>query len=208
LAHKNDLVHSVVMAEFFEFAPSKAQKRQIQIVESSIKLFATDGFDSTTYEKIAKKCGVTRPLVMHYFPEKEELLRWSIRYIRANLQWIAVEAIKKEVKPIKQLEAYVRSTFYWIKNFPEHARVWLLFYYHCGIDPKYNEINTELVSLGHERIKSLLGQMESRAHETQLYFRAKMIQNLITGSLLSALTERDLELKDLEEWTVAQVLEI
>jgi len=181
-------------AQLFVLEPTKSQKRRIQIVETAIECFSKYGFENTTYEKIAAACKVTRPLIIHYFPEKDSLLQMTITYIRANLQNFAVAALMKETTTEGQLRAYVESTFDWVKDFPAHAQTWLLFYYNASIRPDMKELNSKLVNTGHERIFALLqkAHAERKTPRAPTMEQAKMIQNLITGSLHSILTEKSL----------------
>jgi AcrR family transcriptional regulator len=175
--------------------PQKLQKSdftKLRILESAIWCYVKFGIEKSTYDNIASKAKITRPLVMRYFPEKEVLLQFTIKYIRANLQKIAVDSVSGLSQSDEILEAYVKSTFYWIEKYPEHAKVWLLFYYYCSINQKFIDINTELVNMGQRRIADILvlGNQQKKFKVKTVDLTAKAIQNLITGSLLSALTEK------------------
>jgi len=170
--------------------PSKAQKRQIQIVEAAIEVFAEVGIEKATYDKIAKICGVTRPLIQHYFPDKEILFELVIKYIRGHFQAVAIRAIEGASSDKERLVRYILSTFQWQRESPDHVKVWMLFFYLCGSE-RYRRLNTELVAMGQERIAALLergtkaGVFRSRDFSTD----AKMIQTTITGALVSLVTE-------------------
>lgn len=181
-------------AEMFPRTLSKSERTQLQIIEAAILCYSTVGLDKATYEKIAEKCGISRTLVNQYFPDRAILSEQAIKLIRSNMQKIAISAIQAETTPEGQLKAYVESTFRWIKDFDSHFKVWLLFYYFCGISPKFRETNTELVNMGHERISSLISRMPhtKALTEKELKTRAKKIQYIITGALVSFGTERSI----------------
>ena len=105
-AKQLDLTQTV-LAELFPSAPSRAQKRQLQILEAAIKLFAKVGIESTTYDQIAIECEVSRPLIQHYFPDREELAFLALTYIRGNLQKIEVDAILAAPTPEAKVKEYV-----------------------------------------------------------------------------------------------------
>lgn len=172
-------------------ATSKAERTQIQIIEAAIHCYATIGMDNTTYEKIAARGKVTRPLVIHYFPDYESLALAAFRYIRANMQEFAVKAIQSRKSPEEQLFAYVESVFEWTVEYEKHFKVWLLFYYFCGISSRHNEIHTELVTIGHQRIAILITQLrKNNLDQMELMKRAKIIQTLITGAMVSCGVEK------------------
>jgi len=182
--------HTIYHALF----PQKLQKSdhtKLRILESAIWCYVHYGIEQTTFENIATKAGVVRPLVMRYFPNKELLLELTIKYIRANLQNLAVAALQGLTQAEDILEAYIRSTFRWIEDFPEHAKVWLLFYYYCSIRREFLVVNSELVSMGQRRISEViaLGVKQKIFNTNRPSSTAKAIQNFMTGCLLAALTE-------------------
>jgi AcrR family transcriptional regulator len=206
------LFHAI-LPELFPARLSKSDRRKIQIIDAAIGRFASTGIESTSFEDIAQDCGVSRALVQHYFPNREDLADVALRVIRGRFQKLAVDAVAAASSPEEKLIAYAHSTFSWIRDFPSHARVWLLFYYYCGIDRKKRKLNTELVSQGHARITALLkrgAELGAFALEDDQFLseRAKLIQNTLTGALLSAVTENHDSLAQVEAQTAALVLHL
>jgi AcrR family transcriptional regulator len=175
-------------AEIFPAKLTKGQARQLAIVEAAIESYARHGIDKTTQDTIAEICGITRPLIRHYYKDLQEIFDLAVQYVRANFQRVAVEAIQRETDPSRHLPAYIDATFAWTEKYPTHVTFWLLFYYYCGIDPKRKALNSELVSVGHRRITAMLQHMPG-ATKKHLPGKAKLIQALITGALLSEVTE-------------------
>lgn len=180
-----------IYSDLFQLVPSRAQRRMIQILEAAIRNYVTIGIENTTYDSIAQACGVSRPLIQHYFKDKDAVFEMTIKYIRVNFQKIAVDAIQKEKTPVGQLTQYVASLFTWIKKFPLHAKVWNLVYYYAAVNPRIRKIHTELATMGHERITALLqaGVDAGVFADGELKKRAKLIQTLYTGGLVSATAE-------------------
>ncbi len=201
----------LISQQILSLPPSKAQQRQIQIVEAAIKVFAAVGIEKATYDKIAKICRVTRPLIQHYFPDKEQLFELVVKYIRGHFQAIAIRAIERGTSETEQLKSYISSTFRWLDDFPEHVQVWMLFYFLSSHHAKYRKINTELVGMGHGRIAALIergtesGQFESKDYQID----AKLIQTAITGALVSLTTEDfSIDRKVFEKQVVEECLRI
>jgi TetR/AcrR family transcriptional regulator, transcriptional repressor of bet genes len=185
---KNALVKAI---DLFGSTETKSQQRMVQIAEAAIRSYASVGVEQTSFERLSKRCGVTRPLIHHYFKTKRELFNFSVKYIRALFQKLAIEAIQKEKTPSKQLEAYVGATFDWIRDFPDHGHAWKLFYYYCGIDKKMRALNTELSVLGSNRIAAILeaGVKAGSFKVTNPKAKAKTLQVMILGALMTATTE-------------------
>ncbi len=51
------------------------QSRKVSIMEVATRLFATNGFDSTSISKIAAEAGVSKGLLYNYFKNKDALVR-------------------------------------------------------------------------------------------------------------------------------------
>jgi AcrR family transcriptional regulator len=52
----------------------QAAQRRDQIIEAALRLFARQGFASTSTRQIAREARITEGLIFHYFPSKEDLL--------------------------------------------------------------------------------------------------------------------------------------
>ena len=177
--------------EFFPKQATKSERRRLQIVEQLITELATSGLDTTNHESLAAACGISRPLVQHYFPDRDALILIAMQYIRARFQKLCVDVIMKHENPREQLRAYIETVCDWKSFYPKDAKVWLLFYYYCGTKAKYRKLNSELVKQGQDRIAAILENGTSKDHfkSGDCLRRAKLIQNTITGFFISDLSE-------------------
>jgi len=87
--------------------PRKRRTRSLatrrDIIEATIDCFVDIGYVRTTTTEIAKKAGVTRGAVQHYFPTTEHVLGEAIDYLRE--QWI--EAYYEVTKNIPRGADYI-----------------------------------------------------------------------------------------------------
>jgi AcrR family transcriptional regulator len=180
-----------VYTGLFTLAPTKAQRRMVQIIEAAIKNYCTIGVENTTYDSIAKTCKTSRSLIQHYFKDKDEIFEMVVKYIRVHYQQYAINAFQKKEQPMDRLVAYAEAALAWVEEYPKYQRVWNLFFYYCGINPRWRALETELVTLGHERITALLqdGANQGIFAPDNLKRRAKQIQVLLTGAIVTASTE-------------------
>jgi AcrR family transcriptional regulator len=208
--NKHTVASSKLYASLLPKVLTRSERTRIQIIEAAIRCYASIGMDNTTYEKIAAVCKVSRPLVIYHFPDYEKLALSTFRYVRANMQEFAVNAIESKQTSAEQFIAYVESVFQWTVKYEQHFKVWLLFYYFCGINPQFNEIHTELVTIGHQRIAILINQLrKNNLPQEELMVRAKMIQVLITGAMVSCGVEKlPLSLKDFTHAVTEECLQI
>src|SRR5262245_21467474 len=113
-----DLNRSIQMT-LFSPDMKKSEQTKVRILEGAIKCYSKYGLEKTNYDQIAKAAKVTRPLIIHYFPQKQALLEMTFKYIRAICQNLAINAIKDSDDPITQLKSYVLITFDWAKDYPD-----------------------------------------------------------------------------------------
>lgn len=182
---------TALLASLFPRTVSKAEKRQIEILEGVIACYATHGIEDTTYERIAAKCKASRTLIIHYFPNRDDLSRLVFQYVRADMQRFAIEAIQKVKSPEKRLAAYIQSTFDWIEQKPDYNAAWILSYYQCSRKKDFKALYTEMTSMGHRRIQAMLAELKGneRTSSAELALRAKSFQALLTGACVTLSTE-------------------
>ena len=56
-------------------------KRRHDILERSLDVFAKEGYEDTTFQKIADSCGITRTTLYIYFDNKKEIFVGSLKQI-------------------------------------------------------------------------------------------------------------------------------
>ena len=59
----------------------KHEKRRQAILEKVIDVFIEEGFENTTFQKIADHCGITRTTLYIYFKNKKEIFNYSIKLL-------------------------------------------------------------------------------------------------------------------------------
>ena len=72
--------------------------RRDEIVHAARELFAEQGVHATTFNDIARRVGVTRGLVYHYFPEKQVLVEhvldeWTEEFVTELRAWDAAREV-------------------------------------------------------------------------------------------------------------------
>ena len=54
-------------------------QRRVMILERAFELFAEEGFDGVTYQKIANRCGISRTSIYKYFKDKDQIFVYAIK---------------------------------------------------------------------------------------------------------------------------------
>ena len=121
------------------------QRRQ-EFIDKSIKLFAEEGFESSTRE-LARRLGVTQPLLYRYFSSKQDLISevYDQVYLRRwQPEWEALIADRN--KPLKDRLIEFYSNYTDAIFHPD----WIRIYLYSGL--KGVEINSRYMDLVSNRI--------------------------------------------------------
>src|SRR5271157_5134756 len=86
------------------------QARLIQILSEACRLFATRGFDGTSMRDIAAECGVSKPTLYHYFPDKDSILRPLVMGVTRSLYERVAASIQETDPPREKLRTFMVET--------------------------------------------------------------------------------------------------
>jgi AcrR family transcriptional regulator len=135
-------------------------ERRREIIDKAAEFFAEEGFEGGTRE-LARKLGVTQPLLYRYFPSKEDLIREVYRSVfleRWNPEWDGL--LGDRALPIRtRLESFYRSYTDSIFN-----REWLRIYLFAGL--KGLGLNRWYVDVVQDRLLTRI--IEEYRHEAGL----------------------------------------
>jgi AcrR family transcriptional regulator len=74
----------------------KHEKRRQEILEKVLDVFIEEGFEDTTFQKIADHCGITRTTLYIYFKNKKEIFNYSIKLLLSKAD-ADIKAIRSDV---------------------------------------------------------------------------------------------------------------
>ena len=61
-------------------------KRRKKILNSALAVFINEGFENTTFQKIADHCGIARTILYLYFKNKTEIFNYSIKHLLLEIE--------------------------------------------------------------------------------------------------------------------------
>ncbi len=197
--------------EILSLLEKKSYQRKFQIVEAFAELVAEKGLSDVIYADIAKKCGITRQLVDHHFPDESQLVALTYRYIYAGFQKIAADAISAREGFQAQFRGYVDAHFVWLKEKRFHARFLIQFYALLQVNPEFAAVQERNLKIGQERIVSLciLARREGFFHNVPdevLKVRASTFQTFSLGFIAMHVWKdpsRPLDIEPQEFWRVS-----
>lgn len=196
---KNSLRYLLFSEIYFRLDEPKSKRKAFLILEAAIQCYSRKGFGNVTLEMIAREAMVTRPAIKKYFDSLDELELFVLKFIRLSYQKLTIDAMDKAVSPAQKLEEYLSACLNWTLQMRTHAIVWLSILHHSSRNKKLRQLTTASVVVGTERIFSILelGIAEKLFIVQNPKSIARSIQLLITGSVISALSE-DLDLEELK----------
>ena len=82
------------------------EQRKVAILENAFALFAEEGYDGVTYQKIADRCNLSRTSIYKYFQNKEQIFDYAIKQatgkmevlyqrIRDRKDWSSLEKLQR-----------------------------------------------------------------------------------------------------------------
>jgi AcrR family transcriptional regulator len=177
--------------EPFERKLTKSQMQQERIIEAAIVSYARKGIEGTSYTTLAADCGISRPLIHHYFPDLGSLFIMAAKYARANhLRSTVGGAQSASHNGWDRLKAYIIGSFDWIEKNPDFGRFWMLYFYQCGLGGEIAKDNRELIGVGAQHITNYLHQMIDEGRKiSDVASVAKIVQMITIGGVISVVTE-------------------
>lgn len=184
---RDDVRYLLFINIYRRFQEPKTNRKAYAILESAIVCYAKKGWAKTTLEMIARESGVSRTLILHYFKDSKDLRDVTIQYVRLLLQKYVVDAISQKKNPAEMLETYIRTCFLWTEHMRSHALLWFSFLFACCNSPKDRKLNTEAVTVGCERLASIIamGMSNGVFKVVDPLQTAQALQAFIAGGMIS-----------------------
>lgn len=180
--------------ELFEFRPRKGDLKKLEIIQASIDCLCEEGLENTTYEAIAKRLNTRRAHIAYHFGDKNQIFISVVKYILGTYQQTLLDALE-EVKDSEDghelLEVYVHAAFDWALKEPKQLQCMLLLYYLCTLNSDYLDLHHQVRHGGWERLSYLFQKKSLRLTKAEARFRAKLLQNALSGALMDSVTTRD-----------------
>jgi AcrR family transcriptional regulator len=103
-----------------------AGERRQRLIDASIELFADYGYEATSVDDIAKRAGITKPVVYDHFSSKEAIFIAALELIRNGLLARGAKVIANETEPSSRLLAGIHVFFDFIEETPKSARLLIM----------------------------------------------------------------------------------
>lgn len=88
---------------------SEYDSRKQKILDTAAHSFATEGYHKASIGEIAKKCGISKSLIYHYYPSKEEMLYHAMLDHVKELEASANSILAEDRNPEEALRHIIRE---------------------------------------------------------------------------------------------------
>jgi len=97
------------------------EKREL-ILEAALGVFSANGFRGSTIDQIAEAAGMSKPNLLYYFRNKEEIHATLIQRLLET--WLAPLRELDEIgDPMTELRSYIRRKLEMARDFPRESRL-------------------------------------------------------------------------------------
>lgn len=85
------------------------EARRRDIIAKSVQLFAEQGYDGVTYQKIATSCGIARTTLYKYFHNKRQIFNYAIFEVANLLRARMSEILDPQTSVVTRLERLLQE---------------------------------------------------------------------------------------------------
>ena len=188
-------------ARIEDFAHGRVPReiRERQIVELAEELFSERGYQGASMDELARRAGVTKPVVYELFGSKDGLFRACLERSAERLATVVAEAVRAESEP----EARIRAGGLAFLRFASDNRVaWELMMEGRFSDAAI-EVRRRQAALVHEL---LLEKAPPDADPRELELAAHAVNSAYEGVAHWMYEHPDVPLERLADWTVELLL--
>ncbi len=138
-------------------------ERREQILACAVELFGERAYASVSTTELARRAGVARGLINHYFGTKRDLYLEVVRRM-VTIPQVAVDALPAGGLP----ERVEHGVTWFLDGVSRHSRTWLAAIGAEGVDPEVARILAEADELAADRVLEAAGLADVAAHREEL----------------------------------------
>ena len=98
------------------------EEREELILEAALDVFSRHGFRGSTVDQIAEQAGMSKPNLLYYFPNKDDMHRLLID--RLLHTWLdPLGKLDSEGEPMDEIKAYIQRKLEMARDFPRESRL-------------------------------------------------------------------------------------
>jgi AcrR family transcriptional regulator len=174
-------------------------ERRAQLLEVGTELFSKHSFEELSMARIAREAGISKALLYHYFPSKEEFFKAAVAEAAAELAMRT--APDESLPPLEQVRASTRAFVAWIG---ERGPAYMKLLQSVGAVPELRETMTAIRDFTSARILDGLVPAPERTPAKRAAVRAWLW--FMDGVLLDSIEHGDRDADAVSEQLVGSLV--
>jgi|SRR5215212_11432228 len=111
-------------------------RRREELRRAAYETAGKHGFQALTVAGIARRAGISKGIVHHYFDSKQDLIEQTVRFAHAEYRKAVVDRLRKARSPSEKLWSIVEGTFAPAIFQLSYRRLWLSIFEAAKTDPR------------------------------------------------------------------------
>src|SRR4051794_27740235 len=158
-----------------------AEERRERIEEAATKLFAERGYRRAGMEEIARRCGVTVPVLYDHFSSKQDLYRRLLERHFADLRSVWFEHLaERPTETAARMAAVVDAWFAYVES---HPFAWRMLFRETSGDPDIEAMHAEVAAASRAALLPLVASEPAAAGASPA--QIEMLWEVVRGVLQS-----------------------
>ena len=185
--------------EDFQHGRVPRRVRERQLVELAEELFAERGYQGASMEELARRAGVTKPIVYELFGNKDGLFRACLQRSADHLAELVADAVRAEHEPEARLRA---GGLAFLRFAADHRVAWELM-----MEGRFSDTAVEVRRRQAALVLELLKEMApGTVDERELEVVAHAVNSAYEGVAHWMWEHPDEPIERLADWTVELLL--
>jgi AcrR family transcriptional regulator len=173
--------------------------REQQLIELAERLFSERGYQGSSMDELARRAGVTKPIVYELFGNKDGLFRACLERSADRLAVAVAEAVRAERDPEARLRA---GGLAFLRFAADHRVAWQLM-----METRFSDAALEVRRRQAELVHELLKEMAPvGVDERELELAAHAVNSAYEGVAHWMWEHPDVPLERMADWTVELLL--
>jgi AcrR family transcriptional regulator len=159
---------------------SAAARRDV-IERAATEVFAERGYQSASIDEIARRSGVSAPVVYDHFDSKADLHRRLLERHRDELVAVWREHLLTEAPPAERIPRAIDA---WARYVESHPYAWKMLFRETTGDPDAEAIHRQVLDGSRAMLAPLVASVPGGADLPDLTMAAELIRSGLTGLAL------------------------
>ena len=171
-----------------------AQATKAKIINTSMMLFSTNGYDATTADEIAKACGVNKAMIFYYYKNKAGLYGAVLSHALESIHDEVISKDKEYLHPLEDLKIFIKTYALYCEKHPYLPALLLRELSNSGA------YLPDVMFESMRKLFALLSKILKEGERQKVFYNIEpmVIHFMIVGTINIFITTRPLRKKSLE----------